>query len=230
MAKDIHADFTCRAAVHAQDNPWVPSPMPGVERQMLDRLGGEVARATTIVRYAPGSQFSPHTHDGGEEFIVLEGVFQDEHGDYPEGTYIRNPPTTHHTPRTLVGATILVKLWQFDPDDRANVHINTHAAGAVATPDRSSIRQIPLFQDSRETVRIELWEPHVKIEIRDHKGIEVFVLEGSFIEGGEPFVKHDWLRLPPGDVLHAVAGKDGARLWVKSGHLAAPQHAPGEAR
>ncbi|GAL13613.1 hypothetical protein JCM19233_4618 [Vibrio astriarenae] len=51
----------------------------------LDRVGGEVARATSIVRYKPNSAFSPHTHDGGEEFFVLEGVFSDEHGDYPQG-------------------------------------------------------------------------------------------------------------------------------------------------
>jgi anti-sigma factor ChrR (cupin superfamily) len=227
---NIHANFALRAAVHAQDNPWVRSPMPGVERQMLDRLGGEVARATTIVRYAPGSHFSAHTHDGGEEFLVLDGVFQDEHGDYPEGTYIRNPPTTHHTPRTALGATILVKLWQFDPEDRASVRIDMRAAGTLALANRPNIRAIPLFEDPRETVRIELWEPHAMIQIRDHRGIEIFVLEGSFIEGGEPFTKHDWLRLPPGDVLHAVAGKDGARLWVKSGHLIEQQHAPGAAR
>jgi hypothetical protein len=61
---------------------------------MLDRIGDEVARATSIVRYAPASHFSPHVHDGGEEFLVLEGTFQDEHGDYPVGSYVRNPPTS----------------------------------------------------------------------------------------------------------------------------------------
>src|SRR5580704_18221339 len=94
---ELNADFSRRAAVHAASLPWVPSPMAGVERRMLDRIGDEVARATSIVRYAPGSHFSPHTHDGGEEFLVLDGVFQDEHGDYPAGSYVRNPrpPGTH---------------------------------------------------------------------------------------------------------------------------------------
>jgi len=59
-----------------------PSPIPGVDRRMLDRIGDAVARATSIVRYAPHSHFSAHTHGGGEEFLVLDGVFQDEHGDY----------------------------------------------------------------------------------------------------------------------------------------------------
>jgi len=91
-------DFGLRAHVHSDEIDWIASPMKGLERRMLDRIRDEVARATTIVRYAPESHFSEHTHTGGEEFIVLDGVFQDEHGDFPAGSYIRNPPTTSHTP------------------------------------------------------------------------------------------------------------------------------------
>ena len=115
---NLNAEFGARAAVHAARLDWTPSPIPGVDRRMLDRLGDEVARATSIVRYAPHSHFSPHTHGGGEEFLVLDGIFQDEHGDYPAGTYVRNPPTTSHTPGSEPGCTLFVKLWQFDPDDR----------------------------------------------------------------------------------------------------------------
>lgn len=115
---EINADFSRRVVVHSNQLEWRPSPMKGVERRMLDRIGGEVARATTIVRYAPDSKFSAHTHTGGEEFIVLDGVFQDEHGDFPVGTYVRNPPTTSHTPGSEEGCTIFVKLWQFDMADR----------------------------------------------------------------------------------------------------------------
>ena len=115
---ELNADFSAKALVHSDQVEWLASPMKGVDRRMLDRIGGEVARATSIVRYAPGSHFSPHTHTGGEEFIVLEGVFQDEHGDFPAGTYVRNPPTTSHTPGSEPGCVIFVKLWQFDMDDR----------------------------------------------------------------------------------------------------------------
>jgi ChrR Cupin-like domain len=95
---ELNSDFTQRAAVHAAQLAWKPSPIAGVERRMLDRIGDEVARATSFVRYAPHSRFSAHTHGGGEEFLVLEGVFQDEHGDFPAGSYIRNPPTSSHSP------------------------------------------------------------------------------------------------------------------------------------
>jgi hypothetical protein len=130
MTMNLHADFSLRAAVHTEATPWLPSPMPGVDRRMLDRIGGEVARATTVVRYAPNSRFSAHVHTGGEEYPVLDGVFQDEHGDFPVGTYVRNPPGSRHTPRSDNAATILVKLWQFDPDDRTQVVDPQHRTSA----------------------------------------------------------------------------------------------------
>ena len=99
----LTADFTKRAVVHGAKLDWKASPMPGVERRMLDRIGDEVARATSIVPYAPESQFSPHVLGGGEKFFVLEGVFQDEHGDFPAGCYVRNPPKSQHTPRLQAG-------------------------------------------------------------------------------------------------------------------------------
>jgi anti-sigma factor ChrR (cupin superfamily) len=73
--------ITKRAVVYAAKLDWKASRMPGVERRMLGRIGDEIARATSIVRYSPESRFSPQLHDGGEEFLVLEGVFQDKHGD-----------------------------------------------------------------------------------------------------------------------------------------------------
>ena len=115
----LYADLTQRAVVQSTALDWIPSPMPGVDRRMLDRNGEEVARATSIVRYAPESFFSAHSHGGGEEFFVLDGVFSDENGDYSKGTYVRNPVGSRHTPVSKKGGTIFVKLHQFDPDDQA---------------------------------------------------------------------------------------------------------------
>lgn len=217
----LNADFTQRVLVRAADNPWVPSPMQGVERRMLDRIGAEVARATSIVRYAPGSSFSPHVHDGGEEFLVLEGTFCDENGAYPSGTYVRNPPTTQHAPSAPDGTTILVKLHQFDPDDRTELRIDTAEMEPMPAPGRPGVRLLPLFRDACEDVRLEYWDPGVGVDIDAPGGLEAFVVEGSFHEGSDNLVRWDWLRLPPGAVLHAVAGAEGARVWIKSGHLIA---------
>ncbi len=223
---EINADFTRRAAVHAASLPWVPSPMPGVERRMLDRVGGEVARATTIVRYAPESHFSAHTHDGGEEFVVLEGVFQDEHGDFPVGSYVRNPPTSSHTPGSAQGCVIFVKLWQFDPEDRDGVRLDTQAAAPVPVEGRPGVATIPLHADARENVRIETWAPGAIVTLDAPGGFEALVIAGGFAEGGEDFAPQSWLRLPAGARLEAVAGPEGARVWVKTGHLATARARP----
>lgn len=216
----LNADFSQRVAVHFDDIPWVASPATGVERKMLDRIGDEVARATTIVRFAPGSAFNPHTHDGGEEYLVLEGVFQDETGDFPVGSYVRNPPTSRHTPAAVEGATILVKLHQFDPDDRHQVRIDTNEVERQPAAGRPGVSTVPLHRDAREEVRLEHWAPHAAVEIAAPGGLEAFVLEGGFQEGDDALVRHSWLRLPPGATLRATASAAGAELWIKTGHLA----------
>ena len=217
---ELNADFSRRAAVHAGRLDWTPSPISGVDRRMLDRIGGEVARATSIVRYAPGSHFSPHTHGGGEEFLVLDGVFQDEHGDFPAGSYIRNPPTTRHTPGSEPGCTIFVKLWQFDPNDRTEVRIDTGELPLLPAPDRPGVEVLPLFRDAVEDVRLERWAPGAAVAVPAPGGVELLVLVGSFEEGGERFERESWLRLPAGATLRAVAGAWGCQAWVKTGHLA----------
>ena len=222
----LNADFSRRVAVHAAGLAWTPSPIAGVERRMLDRVGGEVARATSIVRYAPDSRFSPHTHAGGEEFLVLEGIFSDEHGDFPAGTYIRNPPTSRHTPGSRTGCTIFVKLWQFQLDDRTQVRIDTTARPFCRVPVAPGLELMALFRDDREEVRLERWSPLSAIERNLPGGLELLVLSGGFVEGGESFKPQSWLRLPPGARLSAKAGADGCRLWAKLGHLAHAQTAP----
>ncbi len=204
----INADFTKRAAVHFDQTEWVQSPAAGVERKMLDRIGEEVARATTIVRFAPGSAFAAHTHDGGEEYLVLDGVFQDETGDFPVGSYVRNPPTTSHTPSASDGATILVKLHQFDPQDRTEVKRSINDDG-----------NLHLFRDDNEDVRVSHWAAGEVVDLDALGGLEVFVIDGGFTESSEAFDTWDWLRLPPGARSTAVAGPGGARVWIKSGHL-----------
>ncbi len=223
---ELNANFDERVAVHAGKIPWKASPMPGVDRRMLDRLGDEVARATTIVRFAPESKFSPHVHTGGEEFFVLEGVFQDEHGDFPAGSYIRNPPESSHTPGSDAGCTIFVKLWQFDLADRTHVRIDTNKNAFVADPKRAGVEVMPLFHDGREDVRLEYWAAGAEVGLSDHNGIEGLVLDGGFTESGEAFETQSWLRLPKGSSATVKAGPEGARVWIKSGHLAETPQPP----
>ncbi len=213
---ELNADFKERVVIHSDQLEWSASPMPGVDRRMLDRIGGEVARATSIVRYAPNSKFSAHTHTGGEEFIVLDGVFQDEHGDFPEGAYVRNPPTTSHTPGSEPGCTIFVKLWQFDMDDRRQFR-KTMADELNAATD--GVATALLHSDEREVVTYHHIDAGAVLHKSEPGGIEMLVIGGSVVENGETLGKGAWLRLPDGHELNVTAGNQGAKVWIKTGHL-----------
>lgn len=213
---ELNADFKKRVVVHSDQIDWVASPMPGVDRRMLDRLGAEVARATSIVRYAPNSKFSAHTHTGGEEFIVLEGVFQDEHGDFPAGTYVRNPPTSAHTPGSEGGCTIFVKLWQFDPEDRTQ--FRKYMADELNAPV-DGVATAVLHRDARETVTYSHLDAGAVLANTDTGGIEMLVIDGEVTQDTDTLGKGGWLRLPEGQALSITAGPDGAKVWIKTGHL-----------
>jgi anti-sigma factor ChrR (cupin superfamily) len=216
---ELNSDFTKRVVVHSDRLPWLPSPIPGIERRMLDRIGDEVARATTIVRYAPNSKFSTHVHSGGEEFLVLDGIFQDEHGDYPPGSYIRNPPQSSHTPGSDLGCTIFVKLWQFDLADHRQVRISPDEMSAQAEPHRPGVLVSNLFQDEREEVRIETWAANIEVKIDAPEGAELLVLQGSLQSGEDELQANSWLRVPMDSQIVAQVGEQGAKVWLKIGHL-----------
>ncbi len=216
----VNADFAARVALDTAAMPWVPSPLAGVERRMLDRVGGEVARATSVVRYAPGSRFSAHEHALGEEFLVLDGVFSDEHGDFPAGSYVRNPPGSRHAPHSDPGCVLFVKLRQFSPDDLRQFVVDTRGADFGAAVQ--GVRTLALHEFGAERVQMLRLEPGAAVERgQDDGGVELLVLEGSVREGGDTLRAGAWLRLPPGRAL-AAASEDGALLYLKTGHLRAP--------
>ncbi len=215
----INDDFSKRVVLHADQIEWAETRMKGVKRRMLDRIGAESGHATTIVSYDPGSKFSAHVHEGGEEFIVLDGVFQDEHGDFPAGSYIRNPPQSSHTPGSDDGCVIFVKLWQFDPEDREHVRIRFDQQKPEAAADRPGVAVTPLYADERENVRMEYWNANSVIEIDAAGGAELLVLKGRFDEGSDSLRKNSWLRVPVGEKITAKTGPEGAQVWIKTGHL-----------
>lgn len=220
MAIHLNADFEQRVVIQPDDYVWVASPMPGVERMMLDRIGDEVARATSIVRYKPFSEFSPHTHSGGEEFIVLDGVFSDEHNDYPAGSYVRNPIGTEHQPRIgKEGATILVKLHQFHADDKEQKVIDTNTRpwhqGLV-----DGLTVMPLHEFGTEHVALVKWAPNTQFNPHKHwGGEEIFVLEGTFHDEHGAYPKGAWIRSPHLSQHTPFTKDDGAVILVKTGHL-----------
>ncbi|KKO50297.1 cupin [Arsukibacterium sp. MJ3] len=217
----LNNDFSKRVAILPHAYQFVDSPLSGVSRMMLDRAGGEVARATSIVRYAPSSGYSSHRHDGGEEILVLEGVFSDEHGDYPAGTYIRNPPGTSHQPFSRDGCTLLVKLWQFAATDTEQLVINTRQAqwrpGLVP-----GLSVLPLHEHNGVSTALVRWAPNTRFNQHTHVGgEEILVLEGLFCDEHGQYPAQSWLRSPRYSYHTPFTGTEGALIYVKVGHMGA---------
>ncbi len=214
MALRVRADFASPACVAARDHLWVASPEPGVERVMLDRVGDEVAVATSIVRYAPGSRFAAHRHDRGEEFLVLDGVFADEIADYPAGTYVRNPPGTAHTPRSDVGCTIFVKLRQFQADDLEPKVIDIARLDSRVADGCTKAHL--LHRHGLEEVWIldgALGAEHTFAATSVPR--ELLVLSGDLLANGHRMTPLDWLRVPAGQPLR-LNFEANARVFVKT--------------
>lgn len=214
----VNADFSQRAVSLPAEQHWVNSPQQGVERIMLDRLGDEKTRATSIVRYAPESYFPHHQHPGGEEILVLSGVFSDGDDHYPTGWYIRNPPSSGHQPYSREGAIIFVKLWQMSPDEDQHVRIDTNDADNW---QRQGDREVcPLFADEREQVSLERWQAGTALTIENVKGAEILVVAGELNDGEVTYPTNSWLRYPLGANIELTAGLEGATVYLKTGHLA----------
>ncbi|MFN9631759.1 MAG: cupin domain-containing protein [Cyanobacteriota bacterium] len=215
---DLHADLSRAVVLDADALPWTPSPMAGVERRLLDRQGDEVARATSIVRYAPGSRFERHCHGGGEEILVLQGMLSDELGAYPAGTYLRNPAGTSHAPFSQDGCTILVKLHQMHPADQRRVVVDTQRQpwrpGLVP-----GLEVMPLHGYGSEQVALVRWAPGTVFQPHGHPGgEEILVLAGVFQDEHGTYPAGHWLRHPPASA-HRPWSETGCTIWVKTGHL-----------
>jgi len=174
-------DFGQTVVINTNEREWVASPMAGVWRKPLAREEAERGHATSIVRYEPGARFSAHDHPLGEEILVLEGVFSDETGDYPAGTYFRNPEGFRHAPFSNEGCVLLVKLHQFQSSDTAHVVIDTHSADF--RPGQGNLQVLPLHQHGSEQVALVRWPAGEHFVKHKHVGgEEVYVISGELID------------------------------------------------
>lgn len=214
----LNADLSQPAIVDTTALNWVPSPLPGVERRMIERDGEEVARATSLVRYQPDSFFSPHRHSGGEEYYVLEGVFSDESGDYPAGYYVRNPVGSSHKPFTKKGCRIFVKLQQMQADDQTYVATDTLE---VNNPQAAGLQMLHKYKSERVFIRSLAKDEHCRETAET--GLEILVLSGSVQLtsaqlGITELATEHWIRLPGAQKVE-IAAQQPSRLLVKQNHL-----------
>jgi anti-sigma factor ChrR (cupin superfamily) len=208
IAEHLNGDLSVRAAADTASMEWMPSPSGTVWRKRVHLVGApESGQVTSIVRYEPESSFPAHDHPGGEEILVLDGVFSDEHGDWPAGTYLLNPEGFRHAPYSKDGCLLFVKLRQFPGRDRQHVAIDTTGLEWHAQPGYS------------DTMRLERWQPRADPGTVSYEhGAELLVLEGSFSDEEGEYETGSWLRLPEGG-RHHPRSANGCTLYVKQSGL-----------
>lgn len=227
----VNADFNSFAGVHFDASQYIASPSFGVNRFLLDRIGNEKARATTIVEYHPNSSFPEHEHIGGEEFLVLQGTLKDQFGEFPAGTYVRNPIGSKHSPWVDEdGCVIMVKLLQMaetgEGTDPLHVPFTKDYVEGRTTTDFGSI--LTMYQNAQTGEKVQIYhlQPHAYLPVDDDSilgGEELFIYSGSLQLEAEEYSKWGWMRFPPGPATEArkalKAGNTGACVYRKTGHL-----------
>ena len=219
---DINADLNQQVVIDTANMEWQPSPSGTVWRKPLYREGGEFGPVTSIVKYDAGGKFRTHSHPQGEEIFVLEGEFCDDHGRYPAGTYLLNPDGTQHAPYSDQGCILLVRLRQYDGEDRKQVLINTNETswhqGMV-----EGLTVLPLYSqmDYPENMALVRWRPETYFPQHTHPGgEEIFVIEGTFEDDHGVYPQGTWIRSPHMSI-HRPYSKEGCLIYVRVGGLAA---------
>jgi anti-sigma factor ChrR (cupin superfamily) len=215
----LNGNLAQRAVVETAHMDWTPSPSGTVWRKRVHRVGpAESGQVTSVVRYEPDSVFPPHDHPEGEEILVLEGVFSDEHGDWTAGTYLLNPEGFRHKPFSTEGCVIFVKLRQFPGLDRRQLQLPT--AGLDWTSTRHAGRSEKLLYEQEgysDHMRLERWEAGQEpVHLAWPAGVELFVIDGQFNDTEGSYPAGSWLRLPPGSE-HETVSTGGVELYVKEG-------------
>jgi anti-sigma factor ChrR (cupin superfamily) len=213
----LNVDFSRQVVIDTDGMEWVSSPSAGVLRKPLAREQQESGHATSIVQYLKGASFKQHSHPFGEEILVLEGTFSDENGNYPKGTYIRNPPGSFHAPYSESGCVLFVKLHQFSPQDTRQFHVDTENTRWL--PGIGGLKVMPLHEYENEHVALVKWPAGEKFQPHRHfGGEEILVLSGTFHDEHGQYPTNTWIRSPHMSA-HCPFVHEETIIWVKTGHL-----------
>jgi len=214
LSVKLNMDFSQPVIVETGKLDWVSSPQSGVERRALEREQEESGLATSIVCFHAGASFSQHTHTGGEEFLVLEGTFSDENGDFHQGSYVRNPPGTQHKPFSASGCVIFVKLCRMKPEGEVAIYIDTNEAEWQRGEDAGYTFQ-SLYETKDERVQLVALLPNSAICVQaQDRGLEILVIEGELNVNGVDYAPMTWMRFPV-DATVNVASHAGSKYWCK---------------
>jgi anti-sigma factor ChrR (cupin superfamily) len=217
----INGDLEARAVMDTRSMKWSASPSGSVWRKRVHLVGApESGQVTSIVRYQPDASFPAHDHPEGEEILVLDGVFSDEHGDWPAGTYLLNPEGFRHAPFSRQGCLLFVKLRQFPGLDREHHVIDTGERAWLPT-NRDGVSRKPLYSQPgySDKTYLERWAAGTRGDTtRYEHGVEFFVIGGEFEDGEGTYPAGTWLRIPSG-IEHTPQAPKGCELYVKEGGI-----------
>ena len=214
---NLNMDFSQKVQINTSEMDWQKSPSPDVLRKPLSRANQESGHATSVVKYKPGAKFNRHVHNNGEEIFVLEGTFSDENGDYPQGSYLRNPHGTSHSPYSKDGCILFVKLAQFQQGDNQQMVINTRKQKWL--DGIGGLEVMPLHSHIHEHTALVKWPKNEQFHSHNHfGGEEIFVLQGTFQDQFGAYPKGTWIRSPHNS-QHQPFVEEGTIIWVKTGHL-----------
>lgn len=221
MSDQINADLSVRAVAHTAEMEWAASPSGTVWRKRMHLAGApESGQVTSIVRYEPESSFPAHDHPDGEEILVLEGVFSDEHGDWPAGTYLLNPEGFRHAPFSKPGCRLFVKLRQFPGQDRRHVVIDTNTLEWQPGADNGvAVKPLYTQEGFSDQMFLERWNAGAEIGLKAYEqGAELFVIDGEFTDENGIYAQGSWLRMPAGSAHHPHSAA-GCTLYIKTAGL-----------
>lgn len=213
----LNMDFDKAVVVTPQDQQWVNSPAEGVSRIHLERVAAESGHTTSLVSFEPGARFAQHDHPLGEELFVLSGTFSDEFGDYPMGSYIRNPPGSRHSPFSRDGCKLFVKLDQFLPEDTARVVVRPedhHWQNGIG-----NLVVLSLHEFQAQHTALVYWPEHERFQPHCHRGgEEIYVISGEFVDEHGRYPTGTWIRSPHLST-HFPYVEEETLILVKTGHL-----------
>jgi anti-sigma factor ChrR (cupin superfamily) len=221
MTSQISGDLSRNCSIDTAKLPWVPSPSGTVWRKRVHLVGPpEAGQVTSVVRYESNSNFPTHEHPDGEEILVLEGIFSDQQGDWPAGTFLLNPEGFQHAPFSKQGCVLFVKLRQFSGLDRRHAAIDTTSLAWLSTPVAGVMKKRLYAQEGfTDTITLEKWEAGVALGTTSYvAGAEIFVVEGNFSDDNGTYEQGHWLRFPV-SAEHRPQSEGGCILYIKRGGL-----------
>ena len=213
----LNTDLTKRVVIKTKEMKWADSPSAGVSRKRLAREEEERGHATSIVRYERGANFNRHHHPFGEEIFVLDGIFSDERGDYPTGSYVRNPPGSVHAPFSVNGCILFVKLHQFLETDTEQFVIDTNNTRWYQSIGGIKVMLLHSFEEERVALfkcsakKFFLLPKHIG-------GEEILVISGVFKDEFGEYPTGSWVRNPDSNG-HKIYTEIETVILFKTGHL-----------